>query len=76
MIPLRITELNVDGFRNLRGVKLAPSPGGNVLLGDNGHGKTSVLEAIDYAASLRSFRGATRTQLIGHEAKAALEALL
>ena len=71
MIPLRITELNVDGFRNLRGVKLAPSPGGNVLLGDNGHGKTSVLEAIDYAASLRSFRGATRTQLIGHEAKSA-----
>ena len=71
MIPLRITELNVDGFRNLRGVKLAPSPGGNVLLGDNGHGKTSVLEAIDYAASLRSFRGATRTQLIDHEAKAA-----
>ncbi|MDB4932223.1 MAG: recombination and repair protein RecF [Myxococcaceae bacterium] len=71
MTPLHITELSVDGFRNLRGVKLAPAPGGNVLLGDNGHGKTSVLEAIDYAASLRSFRGASRAQLIGHEAKAA-----
>ncbi|MBK6530615.1 MAG: AAA family ATPase [Deltaproteobacteria bacterium] len=61
MIPLRITELNVDGFRNLRRREASPSPGGNVLLGDNGHGKTSILEAIDYAASLRSFRGATRT---------------
>jgi DNA replication and repair protein RecF len=71
MIALHITELAVDGFRNLHGVRLHPAPGANVLLGDNGHGKTSVLEAVDYAASLRSFRGATRTQLIGHQAKSA-----
>lgn len=71
MTPLRITELRADGFRNLRGVELSPAPTGNVLLGDNGHGKTSVLEAIDYVASLRSFRGATRTQLVGHDAKLA-----
>ena len=69
--PVRITELVVDGFRNLRGARIAPDARANVLLGANGHGKTSLLEAIDYAASLRSFRGATRAQLVGHERDAA-----
>jgi DNA replication and repair protein RecF len=65
--PVRITELVVDGFRNLRGVRIIPDERANVLLGANGHGKTAILEAIDYAASLRSFRGAMRAQLVGHE---------
>jgi DNA replication and repair protein RecF len=69
--PVRITELVVGGFRNLQGVRLTPDARANVLLGANGQGKTSILEAIDYAASLRSFRGATRAQLVGHEADAA-----
>ena len=67
--PVRITELVVDGFRNLRGARIAPDARANVLLGANGHGKTSLLEAIDYAASLRSFRGATRAQLAGRDGK-------
>ena len=71
MTSLRITDVHVEGFRNLHGVAITPAPGANVLLGSNGEGKTSVLEAIDYAASLRSFRGATRSQLVGHGAKAA-----
>lgn len=61
---LRITELRVDGLRNLEGVRVEPSPGANLFLGANGQGKTSLLEAIDYVASLRSFRGATRAQLV------------
>jgi len=69
--PVRITELVVDGFRNLHGARIVPDARANVLLGANGHGKTSLLEAIDYAASLRSFRGATRAQLVGHERDAA-----
>ena len=71
MTSLRITDVHVDGFRNLHGVALTPSPVANVLLGSNGEGKTSVLEAIDYAASLRSFRGASRSQLVGHDDKLA-----
>lgn len=61
---LRITELRVDGLRNLEGVCVRPSPGANLFLGSNGQGKTSLLEAVDYVASLRSFRGAPRAQLI------------
>ncbi len=71
MTPVRITELFVGGFRNLQSARVIPDARANVLLGANGQGKTSVLEAIDYAASLRSFRGATRAQLVGHEAEAA-----
>ncbi len=71
MTPVRITELIVGGFRNLQGVRLAPDARANVLLGANGQGKTSVLEAVDYAASLRSFRGATRAQLVAHDGEAA-----
>jgi DNA replication and repair protein RecF len=69
--PVRITELVVDGFRNLHGARIVPDARANVLLGANGHGKTSLLEAVDYAASLRSFRGATRAQLVGHTRDAA-----
>ncbi|MBI5517046.1 MAG: DNA replication and repair protein RecF [Deltaproteobacteria bacterium] len=64
---VRIQEFTAQGFRNLAGVRLWPDPGANVLLGSNGQGKTSALEAVDYVASLRSFRGATRAQLLGHE---------
>ncbi len=71
MTPVRITELFAGGFRNLQGARVIPDARANVLLGANGQGKTSILEAIDYAASLRSFRGATRAQLVGHEAEAA-----
>lgn len=64
---VRVAELAVTGFRNLRGVRLTPDPHTNVLLGENGQGKTSLLEAMDYAASLRSFRGAQRNHLVGRE---------
>ena len=64
---LRITTLRVIGFRNLRVVSLEPDAGANVFVGNNGQGKTSLLEAIDYVATLRSFRGASRDQLISHE---------
>ena len=65
--PVRITELVVTGFRNLGSVRVVPDPRANVLLGGNGEGKSNLLEAIDYAASLRSFRGATRNQLVGFD---------
>lgn len=68
---VRIAEVAVAGFRNLKSVRVHPDPRANVLLGANGQGKTSLLEAIDYAASLRSFRGAQRNHLVGHDAQAA-----
>lgn len=44
----------------------------NVLLGDNGTGKTSVLEAIAYTAAVRSFRGSPDAALVRKGAEEAI----
>ncbi|MDD9970528.1 MAG: DNA replication/repair protein RecF [Myxococcales bacterium] len=64
-------QLELRGFRNL--LPLVFEPGGrfNVIHGDNGQGKSNLLEAIDYLGRLKSFRGATTEELIGGEAQAA-----
>lgn len=43
-------------FRSYPEVDFRPDPGVNVLVGDNGAGKTNMLEAIGYLSTLRSFR--------------------
>jgi DNA replication and repair protein RecF len=63
---LRITTLEVRGFRNLVPLVLEPGPRFHVLAGDNGAGKSSLLEAIDYLARLESFRGARTEDLLQH----------
>ncbi|MFW6050625.1 MAG: DNA replication/repair protein RecF [Myxococcota bacterium] len=62
--PLCIERLGVRGFRNLAPLELAPGPGFNVVHGDNGAGKSNLLEAIQYLGSLRSFRSARTDDLI------------
>jgi len=62
--PLRIDRLRAANFRNLVQMALEPGPAFNVIHGDNGAGKSSVLEAAHYLASLRSFRGAKAADLI------------
>jgi DNA replication and repair protein RecF len=51
-----LSRLQVWDFRNLRCLDLAPAQGVTVLLGNNGQGKSNVLEAICYLGWLRSFR--------------------
>lgn len=52
---MQLESLDVQSFRNLRG-GIACGQGLNILLGENGHGKTNWLEAIGVLASTRSFR--------------------
>ncbi len=60
-------------FRSLRSVCLEPDPAGTtVLTGANGTGKTTLLEAVGYAATLRSFRGGTREAMVRAGADRAL----
>lgn len=68
MICKRIT---VNGFRNIAGASVDFSDGVNILVGDNGHGKTNIVEAIYLASVGRSFRGADETEMIGFDAEAA-----
>jgi DNA replication and repair protein RecF len=55
-LPLRLDTLRIRGFRNIQSLDLELAPRINVLSGDNGHGKTSVLEALYFVATSRSFR--------------------
>ncbi|MDH5675057.1 MAG: DNA replication/repair protein RecF [Myxococcales bacterium] len=68
---LRVTALSASGFRNLAPLQLSPGPRFNVIHGDNGQGKSNLLEALYYLAALRSFRGAGNRDLIAEGAEQA-----
>jgi DNA replication and repair protein RecF len=62
---LLIETLRVRNVRNLGSVELAAHPRLNYLFGDNGAGKTSLLEAISVLSRGRSFRASQATELLG-----------
>lgn len=72
---VQIQRLRLRDFRRFQEQELNPAPGFNVIIGDNGSGKTSVLEAMHLMAHGRSFRGRVRDGLIRHE-ESALEIYL
>lgn len=53
---MRLTSLDVSSVRNLSKISLEPEPGLNILYGDNGAGKTSLLESIAILSTGKSFR--------------------
>lgn len=60
-----LEQLNISNFRNYAAAELLPAPKGITLLqGDNGAGKTNLLEAVAYFATLHSFRGAPTSSLV------------
>ena len=61
---MRVTRLETSNLRCFTSLSLLPGPGINVLVGDNGAGKTSVLEALHLMAYGRSFRGRVRDGLV------------
>lgn len=56
--------LRIQGFRRFEEVELLLQPGFNLITGDNGSGKTTVLEALHLLAHGRSFRGRVRDGLV------------
>jgi DNA replication and repair protein RecF len=61
---MRVTRLDLRDLRRFEAATLAPAPRINLLLGGNGVGKTSVLEALHLMAYGRSFRGRVRDGLV------------
>ncbi|MDD2362599.1 MAG: DNA replication/repair protein RecF [Oscillospiraceae bacterium] len=53
-----VERLEYEGFRNLETGGIQPVPEVNILYGQNGQGKTNLLEAIWFFTGGRSFRGA------------------
>ncbi|OUL56300.1 DNA replication/repair protein RecF [Pseudoalteromonas ulvae] len=59
--------LNVKHFRNLSDLSFNPVNGVNIIYGENGSGKTSLLEAIYYLSHGKSFRTVKYKNIINHQ---------
>lgn len=70
---MRVTHLSLGDFRNYGAAELPLAVGPNLLIGRNGQGKTNLVEAIAYFATLRSHRVTGDAALIrsGHESAVA-----
>jgi DNA replication and repair protein RecF len=64
---MTLKRLAIKNLRNLMEVDILPCEGVNLFYGENGSGKTSILEAINLLALGRSFRGHKHKPLIRHE---------
>jgi DNA replication and repair protein RecF len=63
-----IRTLTVRGFRNLEDCSLDLPPGLLVITGNNGAGKTNLLEAVAVLGNITSFRPAALASLVRHGA--------
>ena len=59
-----VKKVTLSNFRNYKTAEIALSPGVNLLYGSNGQGKTNLVEAINFFASLSSHRVAGYGPLI------------
>lgn len=62
---MNITRLEATYFRNLAAARIEPGEGVNVFFGDNGAGKTNLLEAVFVLCLARSQRGARDVMMVG-----------
>ncbi|MFN2361087.1 MAG: DNA replication/repair protein RecF [Marinobacter sp.] len=63
---MALVKLQTEHFRNLCPASVSFSPSINLLYGENGSGKTSVLEAIGYLGLGRSFRVSRHQAVVSH----------
>lgn len=63
-VPTVLERLRLRDFRNFNELELVFPPAGVAIIGENGSGKTNLLEAIYYLEVFRSFRGATDDQAV------------
>jgi len=59
-----LERLQIADFRNLEAVSLCPSPHATVVVGANGQGKTSLLEAVYFLCTLRPLRANRLSELV------------
>lgn len=69
---MQVQRVTVGQFRRFQHGQWSPAAGINLLVGDNGVGKTSYLEALHLISYGRSFRGRVRDGLI-RQGQSALE---
>jgi DNA replication and repair protein RecF len=65
---IQLASISIRDFRNLERVDIELPAEGVAIIGDNGHGKTNLLEAIYYLQILRSIRDARDQDLTRFDA--------
>lgn len=58
----------IRNFRNIEHIEIEPVNGINVIYGENGHGKTNIIESIWLFTGCNSFRTRKNTELINKDA--------
>jgi len=61
---LKLLRLKVSDFRNLEQVELVPSAQATIAVGQNGQGKTNLLEALYFLCTLRPLRATKLSELV------------
>ncbi|NLC78967.1 MAG: DNA replication/repair protein RecF [Ruminococcaceae bacterium] len=61
-----LVKHSLTNYRNIKSLVFEPSPLVNVICGENGQGKTNLLESVFLLTGGKSFRGARDASLIGH----------
>lgn len=69
---MRLEKLWLTDFRSYESAELALTPGLTAILGENGQGKTNLLEAVGWLATTSSFRGAGNDALVRAGASSAV----
>jgi DNA replication and repair protein RecF len=62
-----ITTLQIEGFRNIKKTSLTFAEGVNLFYGQNGAGKTNVLEALGLFSLAKSCRSAKENELVNFD---------
>ena len=66
---MSLIRLKINAFRNIDSAQLLPGTGLNLIYGQNGSGKTSILEAIYFLGMGRSFRSHLSARVINIDAE-------
>ena len=64
-----LTKLSIINYKNLEQAELELSPKINCFIGNNGMGKTNLLDAVYYLSFCKSFTNPIDSQIIRHEAE-------
>lgn len=66
---MNIKKAVIKNFRNIENMELEPSNGINVIYGENGHGKTNIIESFWLFTGCNSFRTRKNIELINKDSK-------
>ncbi|MEP0355536.1 DNA replication/repair protein RecF [Paraglaciecola sp.] len=61
---MKLDRVQISDFRNLDNLSFRPNKNINVFIGENGSGKSSILEALHYLGFARSFRTSKHKNVI------------